>query len=77
MHEEQPRWRPTAGIFMILAIITVWAVLIGSLAGLVSEWPGLVQLLFYLVAGTIWILPLKPILRWSETGRWRSDPPQP
>lgn len=76
MHEEQPRWRPTAGIFMILAIIIAWAVLVGSLAGIVSDWPALVQLVFYIVAGIVWILPLKPILRWSETGRWRSDPPR-
>ena len=77
MHEEQPRWRPTAGIFMILAIITVWAVLIGSLASTVAEWPALVQLVFYIVAGVVWILPLRPILRWSETGRWRGEPPRP
>ena len=77
MHEEQPRWRPTAGIFMILAIITVWAVLIGSLASTVTEWPALVQLVFYIVAGVVWILPLRPILRWSETGRWRGEPPRP
>ncbi len=77
MHEQEPRWRPTAAIFIILGIITAWAVLIGSLAGIVGDWPGVVQLLFYIVAGTVWILPLKPILRWSETGRWRSEPPRP
>ena len=27
-----PRWRPTAGVFLIIAIIVVWAVLIASLA---------------------------------------------
>lgn len=76
-HEEQPRSRPTAGVFMILGIIIVWAVLIASLSDVVGRWPALVQLLFYIVAGIVWILPLRPILRWSETGRWRADPPQP
>lgn len=76
-HEEQPRSRPTAGVFMILGIIIVWAVLIASLSEVVGRWPALVQLLFYIVAGIVWILPLRPILRWSETGRWRADPPQP
>jgi hypothetical protein len=74
-HEEEPRPRPTAGVFMILAIILVWAVLIVSVSDTVARWPALVQLLFYIVAGFIWILPLRPILRWSETGRWRDDPP--
>lgn len=74
--EEQPRSRPTAGAFMIIGIIIVWAILIASLSDIVSRWPALVQLPFYIVAGVVWILPLRPILRWSETGRWRADPPQ-
>jgi uncharacterized membrane protein len=75
--ELEPRPRPTIAIFMILAVITGWALVVAALSSLVSLWPGLVQLLFYLVAGFIWILPIKPILRWSETGRWREDQPRP
>ena len=78
MNEElEPRSRPTIAIFMILAVIAVWALLVASVSPFVSRWPGAVQLLFYLVAGFIWVLPLKPILRWSETGRWRKDGPRP
>ena len=33
--------------------------------------PVLVQALFYLVAGIVWIAPLKPLLRWMELGTWR------
>ncbi|GAA4019965.1 hypothetical protein GCM10022280_20150 [Sphingomonas swuensis] len=76
-HEEQPRPRPTAAVFMILGIIAIWAGLVVSISDVVARWPALVQLLFYIVAGIIWILPLRPILRWSETGRWRADPPRP
>lgn len=75
-HEEEPRPRPTAAVFMILGIIIVWAALIASISDTVGAWPALVQLIFYIVAGVVWIVPLKPILRWSETGRWRDDPPQ-
>lgn len=71
-----PRWRPTVGAFLIIAIIVVWAVLIASLAEIVTTWPWLVQALFYTAAGIVWVLPLKPILRWSETGRWRGDGPR-
>jgi len=35
----------------------------------------LVQALFYLVMGIVWIVPLKPLLRWSETGSWRAACP--
>ena len=74
--EHEPRWRPTAGVFLIFAIISIWAIIVASLSHTISTWPAWVQALFYTFAGIIWILPLKPILRWSETGRWRADRPQ-
>ena len=66
----QPSWRKPAGIFGILALIAVWAMLVASFAGTVGQWPILVQAIFYLAAGIAWILPLKPLLRWMETGRF-------
>ena len=69
---NEPTWRKPAGIFGILALIAVWAILVASLAGEVSKWPILVQAIFYLVAGIAWVLPLKPLLKWMETGRFRS-----
>lgn len=68
-----PSWRRTAGAFLILACIALWAILIVQFAGPVGRLPSLVQAVFYLVAGLawIWILPLRRILAWSETGRWR------
>jgi hypothetical protein len=65
-----PSWRKPAGIFAIIAIIALWAVLIASLSGEVGGWPILAQALFYLVAGIAWIVPLKPLLRWMETGKF-------
>jgi hypothetical protein len=67
-----PSWRKPAGIFAILAIIAVWAALVASLAAFVENWPVLLQAAFYLVAGIAWIAPLKPLLRWMETGRFRA-----
>jgi uncharacterized protein (DUF983 family) len=76
-HQEEPRGRPTAAVFMIMGVIVVWAALVASISDVVSAWPDWVQLLFYIGAGLVWILPLKPILRWSETGRWRGDAQRP
>lgn len=67
---NQPSWRKPVGIFAILALIALWAVLITSLSRHVGRWPVLAQALFYLIAGLAWILPLKPVLRWMETGRF-------
>ena len=66
-----PTWRKPAGIFLILLLIAIWAVLVASLAGLLDGLPWPLLALYYLVAGIVWILPLKPLLQWMETGRWR------
>ncbi|AMU89406.1 hypothetical protein ATM17_10215 [Sphingopyxis macrogoltabida] len=58
-------------MFLILLLIAVWAVIIVGLSPWVGTWPVLVQAVFYLVTGVIWIMPLKPLLRWMELGRWR------
>lgn len=66
-----PSWRKPAGTLLIIALIAIWAVLIGALADSVITWPIAAQTLFYLVAGLVWIVPLGPLLKWMETGRWR------
>ena len=71
---EQPSWRRGAGIAAILLLILFWAILVASLSTLVGRWPILVQALFYLIMGIAWIAPLKPLLRWSQTGQWRQGP---
>lgn len=73
MEPPAPSWRKPAGALLILLLIVFWAGLIGELAGPVGRLPILVQALFYLAAGIGWIyvLPLKRILLWSQTGRWR------
>jgi len=63
-----PNWRKPVGMLLILAIITIWAVLVASLSGIVGGWPWPAQLVFYVIAGLIWITPLKPLLRWMESG---------
>lgn len=67
----EPSARKLAGIFAILLLIALWVLLIASFANVIGGWPGLVQALFYLVTGVIWIAPMKPLLRWMETGHFR------
>jgi hypothetical protein len=64
-------WRKPAGIVAILALILVWVVLVTSFSAWIGALPVLVQLPIYLLLGIVWIAPLKPLLRWMETGRWR------
>jgi hypothetical protein len=71
---NEPSWRRLAGIGAILLLILFWAVLIASFAGTVGRWPVILQALFYLAVGIAWIVPLKPLLRWSQTGQWGAHP---
>jgi predicted membrane channel-forming protein YqfA (hemolysin III family) len=67
----EPSSRKLAGIAIILALILGWAAFVASLAPVVGHWPVLVQAPYYLVMGIIWIIPLKPLIRWMETGSFR------
>ncbi|HEX7875239.1 MAG TPA: DUF2842 domain-containing protein [Sphingobium sp.] len=71
----QPSWRKPVGMFIILALIALWAVLVGSLSGPIGGLPMIVQVLVYIFLGLIWIwlVPLRRLLAWMETGRWRRD----
>jgi hypothetical protein len=66
----QPSGRKGAGIALILLLITMWAAFVATLAPVVGKWPVLVQAPYYLFMGIVWIIPLKPLIRWSGSGRF-------
>jgi len=68
----EPSWRQPVGIALILLLIAAWAVIVVSVAPSLDGLPRSLLVLYYLVAGTVWILPLRPLLRWMETGRFRN-----
>jgi hypothetical protein len=67
-----PTLRTLGGITLIVLLIVLWAAFVASLAQVVGRWPILVQALFYLTMGIIWIIPLKPLVRWIVTGSFRT-----
>ncbi len=67
----EPSWRKPAGMALILLYIAVWAGLVLAASPLIGTWPIAVQSGAYLLAGIIWIFPLRPLLLWMETGKWR------
>lgn len=74
MTPPPPSTRKVAAAGLIVLLIAVWALLVAIFAPFVSRWPVLVQAPFYLFVGIAWIIPLKPLLRWSETGSWKALP---
>ena len=69
MTPPRPSWRKGAGIVLILLLILIWAALVASLSSWVGRWPVIVQAAFYLIMGIAWIIPLKPLIRWSQSDR--------
>lgn len=68
----EPSYRKLVGIALILLLIVVWAAFVASMARIVGAWPILVQAPFYLAMGLVWIIPLKPVVRWIQTGSFRA-----
>jgi hypothetical protein len=71
MPTPQPSARTLIGIALILAIIVLWAAFVASLSPFVGKWPVLAQAPYYLFVGVAWAIPLKPLIRWIQTGRFR------
>lgn len=67
-----PSWRKPVGMLGILIYVTVWMVLVASCSHIIGGLHVLIQTVIYVVAGIVWIWPLKPVLSWMETGRFRS-----
>lgn len=67
-----PSWRKPVGMLGIMVLIAIWCILAASLSGVVAQIHPLLQAVYYLVAGLawIWVLPLRRILAWMETGVW-------
>jgi len=76
MRESEPSARKLAGIGLVLLLIVIWATFVASLAQVVGQWPIIVQAAFYLFMGIVWIIPLKPLVRWIQTGSFRDSPPR-
>ena len=69
---KAPSWRKPAGMIAILLIIAVWTFIIVSGSAYIGRLHIILQAIIYLIAGTIWIAPLRPLLIWMETGSFRA-----
>ncbi len=69
---DPPNWRQPVGIILILILILLWSGIVVSLIDWIIELNFWLQLPIYIFAGIAWIFPLKPLLIWMNTGRFRS-----
>ncbi len=63
------RTRKALGCGILLAYIAIYTILAASLGvALVPLIPTWAQLIFYAIAGVVWIFPLKPLFAWMNRG---------
>ncbi len=65
-----PSLRRPFGILAILAGIFVYAIFVVWLFEPVERLHPLLQFPVWAVLGIAWVLPLKPVIAWIETGKW-------
>jgi uncharacterized membrane protein YuzA (DUF378 family) len=66
-----PSLRKPLGVLMIIALIAIWTIGVLVLSDYVAPLHWSLQAIFYTIVGIAWILPIKPLLRWMESGEFR------
>ena len=68
---QRPTLRIPLGIIAMLLGLVLYSLAVLALTPWIERLTALAQAPVYLILGIAWLLPLKPYLRWMETGRWR------
>jgi hypothetical protein len=69
---DPPNWRQPFGMILILLLFLLWCVIVVSMIDWISGLNFWLQLPIYILAGIAWILPVRPLMIWMNTGKFRS-----
>ena len=69
---DAPSWRKPFGMILMLLLILLWCGVVVTMMDWISGLNFWLQLPIYIFAGIIWIFPIKPLLLWMNTGKFRS-----
>lgn len=67
----EPSLRKPFGVLLVVVYLVVYVIGSAMLFTPVERLHVLIQTPIWLAIGLAWVLPLRPLLRWMETGRWR------
>ncbi|MEO0786118.1 MAG: DUF2842 domain-containing protein [Pseudomonadota bacterium] len=59
--------RKPIAILALFAVLGVWIVVATMIGSEIATAPGLLQLIFYIVAGIGWVIPMRPIFMWMNS----------
>ncbi len=70
------RWKKFLGVFLLIGIIGIYVLLVMRVAvAILPSAGGIVQFLFYAVAGMAWVVPVRYLIVWMNTpGRKDGEP---
>ncbi|NOT42945.1 MAG: DUF2842 domain-containing protein [Alphaproteobacteria bacterium] len=62
------RWKKLLGVFLLIGIIAIYALLVMRVAvAVLPEAGGLLEFVFYAVAGLAWVIPVRYLIVWMNT----------
>jgi len=73
----EPSWRKPAGVIGLLFYLAIYAGIVASFGGALARLPTLLMVLAYMALGTAWVLPLRPLFIWMNTGHWTAPKGKP
>ena len=62
--QNKPSSRSGNGMLILIIGLTLYAFLAAGIGNLLDDWNLAVQMTYYLIAGVIWIFPVKKLLQW-------------
>jgi len=72
---ERPSLRKAIGALAILSFMLMYIAVAAVVGDRVSKEHWLIQLIFFPIAGLLWIAPLRPLLKWIHAKDGPSESP--
>ncbi len=69
--KHKPSWRKPIGMILILLVILIWTGISVTLVEALGDLNFWLLLPIYAILGIAWIFPIKPLLTWMNTGKFR------
>ena len=62
------RWKKFLGVFLLIGIVIIYSLLVMRVAvAVLPTAGGIVQFVFYAVAGMAWVVPVRYLILWMNT----------
>jgi hypothetical protein len=60
------RWRKLLGAIMLIVLLLTWVLVAMAIAQSTAKANGIIEVIYYVLAGLGWVLPAMPLIRWMS-----------